>query len=95
MSDEEQYVILGRMATERATLKKQCAILRHELETAGEQMERVSVQLRGLGSGNHGQVAASLNGLNVQKIKTDLTEFMAVSVRLSQLTIAMRDAGIE
>jgi len=95
MSDEEQYAILGRMATERAALKKQCALLRHELETAGEQMERVSVQLRGIGSDNHSQVAASLNGLNVQKIRTDLMEFMSVSLRLSQLNIAMREAGIE
>lgn len=94
MTDNGKLSAVSRLVAERARLMNQCATLQNYLEAAGEQLYRISTQLRNLGLEDQSRTAALLTNVDLKRIRANLIEFTSLSVQLSDVIATLRKEGI-
>ena len=103
MSEQEQNEVLGRMVSEHAAVRKQCALLREELGRFGDLARKLAFQIENehpvdpIRAAEAQQIVAEmyLAGFTTQCLQTLLADYIAATQRLAQLKATLRELGVD
>jgi hypothetical protein len=101
MSNEEQLLAIGKMSTERADKKRERALLLRQIQDAGGSFNKAApLLMRQTPEVSDYQNALQILGALQQSggldhIRQALSEYLELTERINNLSISLRDAGVE
>jgi hypothetical protein len=100
MSEQEQYIAIGRLVSERSDVKSQRALLQDEIRQRGEKLSALAIHLARIDSPERLAFASdALNDLTaaggLDRLKAIVADYRVLTQRAGELNATLRAAGIE